>query len=107
MPEERLVALAEVKELMEEEAKERAELSNEQKVTLDHSSKFSKLSLKEAKALLEDLKQLEFISDVVAYRIVDICPIYPEDVRALFAKERLILEKKQIDQVIAAVKKHV
>lgn len=107
MSEERLVTLAEVKALMQEEAKERAELTNEQKVTLDHSSKFSKLSTEEAKALLEDIKQLEYISETVAYRIVDICPVYPEDVRALFAKERLILEKKQIDQVIAAVKKHV
>lgn len=107
MPDEHLVNLAEVKEMMEEEAKERSELSNEQKVALDHSTKFSKLSVVEAKKLLKDLKDLEFITDTVACRIVDICPIYPEDVRALFAKERLILDKKQIDQVIAAVKKYV
>lgn len=107
MPAERLVTLAEVKEMMEEESKERAELTNEQKVALDHSTKYAKLSVAEARKLLDDLKELDFISEPVAYRIVDICPQYPEDVRALFAKERLILEKKQIDQVIAAVKKHV
>ena len=107
MPEERLVALAEVKEMLEEEAKQRSELSNEQKVSLDHASKYAKLPVEEAKELVKELKELEFISDIVAYRIADICPIYPEDVRALFAKERLILDKKQIDQVIAAVKKHV
>jgi len=107
MPEERLVALAEVKEMLEQESKDRTELTNEQKVALDHASKFAKLSVKDAHKLLADLKELDFISEPVAHRIVDICPQYLEDVRALFAKERLILDKKQIDQVIAAVKKHV
>ncbi len=107
MAEERLVTLAEVKEMLEHESKERIELVNEQKVALDHASKFAKLPPKEAQKLLADLKELEFISEPVAYRIVDICPQYPEEVRALFAKERLILDKKQIDQVIAAVKKYV
>jgi DNA-directed RNA polymerase subunit F len=107
MPEERLVALAEIKEMLEQESKDRTELTNEQKVALDHASKFAKLSVKDAHKLLADLKELDFITEPVAHRIVDICPQYPEDVRALFAKERLILDKKQIDQVIAAVKKHV
>jgi DNA-directed RNA polymerase subunit F len=107
MPEERLVTLAEIKDILEQESKDRTELTNEQKVALDHASKFTKLSMKDAHKLLADLKELEFISEPVANRIVDICPQYPEDVRALFAKERLILDKKQIDQVIAAVKKHV
>ncbi len=107
MPEERLVALAEVKEMLEQESKDRTELANEQKVALDHASKFAKLSVKDAHKLLADLKELDFITEPVAHRIMDICPQYPEDVRALFAKERLILDKKQIDQVIAAVKKYV
>lgn len=107
MPEERLVALAEVKEMLEQESKDRTELANEQKVALDHASKFAKLSVKDAHKLLADLKELDFITEPVAHRIMDICPQYPEDVRALFAKERLILDKKQIDQVITAVKKHV
>jgi DNA-directed RNA polymerase subunit F len=107
MPEERLVALAEIKEMLEQESKDRTELTNEQKVALDHASKFAKLSVKDAHKLLADLKELDFITEPVAHRIVDICPQYPEDVRALFAKERLILDKKQIDQVIAAVKKYV
>jgi DNA-directed RNA polymerase subunit F len=107
MPEERLVTLAEIKDMLEQESKDRTELTNEQKVALDHAGKFSKLSMKDAHKLLADLKEMEFISEPVANRIVDICPQYPEEVRALFAKERLILDKKQIDQVIAAVKKYV
>ncbi|MEM0448884.1 MAG: RNA polymerase Rpb4 family protein [Methanomassiliicoccales archaeon] len=107
MSEERLITLAEVKELLEEEAKSRPQLSHEQKIALDHASKFAKLSVADAKALLEELRQMGFISDPIAYRIVDICPTYPEEVRAIFAKERLILEKKQIDQIITAVKKRI
>lgn len=107
MPEERPVTLAEVKGMLEQESKDRIELSNEQKVSLDHASKFAKIPVKDAQKLLADLKELDFISEPVVYRIVDICPQYPEEVRAIFAKERLILDKKQIDQVIAAVKKYV
>jgi DNA-directed RNA polymerase subunit F len=107
MSAERLVTLAEVKEILEAESNTRPELSSEQKVSLDHAAKFAKLPLDKAQDLLSELRALEFVSEPVTYRIVDICPQYPEDVRALFAKERLILEKKQIDQVIAAVKKHV
>jgi len=107
MPEERSVTLAEVKEIMEGESKNRAELSNEQKISLDHATKMAKLTPKQTDKLLKDLKELDFISDNLATKIADILPTYPEDVRVLFAKERLILDKKQIDQLIATVKKHV
>ena len=50
---------------------------------------------------------IRLTSDPVAIKIVDLLPAYPEDMRALFAKERLILDKKQIDQLLSAVKKYV
>jgi DNA-directed RNA polymerase subunit F len=106
MSADRVVTLAEVKQLMEEESKLRVELSSEQKISLDHSTKFGKLPLEEVKKLIKELKDLEFISDSVSVKIADILPAYPEDVRVLFAKERLILDKKQIDQIIATVKKY-
>ena len=107
MAEERQVTLAEVKELLEDESKARPELSPEQKISLDHATKFSKLTKPQADKLLQDLKELDFVSDSVAVKIVDLLPTHPEDVRVLFAKERLILDKKQIESLIAIVKKHV
>ena len=106
MSADRVVTLAEVKQLLDEESKVRTELSSEQKISLDHSTKFGKLPFEEIKKLIKELKELEFISDYVAVKIADILPAYPEDVRVLFAKERLILDKKQIDQIIATVKKY-
>lgn len=106
MSDERVVSLAEVKEILEEEGKGR-ELSSEQKIALDHASKTSKLTKEQADKLHGELRGLEFVSDGVAWKIVDLLPAHPEDVRVLFAKERLILDKKQTDAIIAAVKKFV
>jgi DNA-directed RNA polymerase subunit F len=100
MADEHPVSLAEVKEILEAESKLRPELSSEQKVSLEHSTKFAKLTLAQS-------KELDFISDALATKIVDLLPVHPEDVRVLFAKERLILDKKQSDALITIVKKHV
>ncbi|MBM4389339.1 MAG: hypothetical protein FJ088_16510, partial [Deltaproteobacteria bacterium] len=106
MSDERYVTLAEVEDLLESEGKER-ELGQEQKLSLDHSRKMRKLPVKQAKALQKDLEELEFVSEAIACKIVDILPKHPDDVRILFAKERLILEKKHIDQILAVVGKYL
>lgn len=106
MSDERIVSLAEVKEILDAESKNR-ELSNEQKIALDHATRTTKLNLPQSQKLFDELKGLDFVSDSVAWKIVDLLPIYPEDVRVLFAKERLILDKKQLDAIIAVVKQHV
>jgi DNA-directed RNA polymerase subunit F len=106
MSEERYVTLSEVEHLMEEESKAR-ELTNEQKLAKDHANKIKKLSLEKAKKLNKELKELDFISDAIACKIVDILPSHPDDVRILFAKERSILEKKHTDQILKIVEKYL
>lgn len=106
MPMERYITLAEVKEILEAEAKVR-ELSNDQKIALDNATKVAKISGDDARKLVKELKDLEFISDPVAVKIADLLPTQPEDVRVLFAKERLILEKKQVDALLAVVQKYL
>ena len=107
MADEHPVSLAEVKEILEAESKLRPELSSEQKVSFEHATKFAKLTLAQSKKLFKELKELDFVSDTLATKIVDLLPVHPEDVRVLFAKERLILDKKQSDALITIVKKHV
>lgn len=107
MSEDRPVTLAEVKELLEDEQKKRPELTPEQKVSLDHATRMARLDKTQAAKLKKDLKELGFVPDTVAVKVADLLPEYPEDVRALFAKERLILDKKQIDALLAAVKKYI
>jgi DNA-directed RNA polymerase subunit F len=106
MPTERYITLAEVKEILEAEAKLR-DLTNDQKIALDNATKVAKISGDDARKLVKELKDLEFISDPVAVKIADLLPTQPEDVRVLFAKERLILEKKQVDALLAVVQKYL
>jgi DNA-directed RNA polymerase subunit F len=106
MSEERFVTLSEVEHMLTEESKER-ELTSEQKLAKDHADKIKKLPLDEAQKLYKELKALDFISDAITTKIVDILPTHNDDVRILFAKERLILEKKHIDQILKTVEKYL
>jgi DNA-directed RNA polymerase subunit F len=106
MADERFVTLAEVEELLMEESKLR-ELSSEQKLALDHATRLKKLPAEKAKALQGELEQIDFVSPAIACKLVDILPTHPDDVRILFTKERLILEKKHIEQILKVVEKYL
>ena len=43
--------------------------------------------MEDTKALIAELEELDFITDFIKYKIADILPKYPEDVRAIFSKE--------------------
>ncbi|MEM2943546.1 MAG: RNA polymerase Rpb4 family protein [Methanomassiliicoccales archaeon] len=106
MTEEHFITLAEVEEILMEESKSR-DLTSEQKLALDHATRLRKLSADKAKALREELGQLDFVSSTIACKLADILPTHPDDIRILFTKERLILEKKHIEQVLNIVQKYL
>ena len=102
----RYVPLSEALEMLEEESESR-ELNTDQKISLDHAQKMVRLPADKAEKLQEELSSLEFVSDAMACKIVDILPSHPDDVRVLFAKERLILEKEHIDQILEVVQEYL
>ena len=104
--EEKLLSLGEVKKLLEKESKDR-ELMPEQMLALQHAESFTKLSQAKAKKLIADLMKLEHVSEFHAYKIVDLMPTHPDDVRAVFAKERFTLSKEEIEKVVKTVEKHL
>ena len=106
MSEECYVTLAEVKKLLTEAAEDR-ELSPDQKLTLEHSQKLAKLSAEDAKKLQDALSELEFISEALCAKITDILPSHPDDVRVLFSKERIVLEKEDIEQILSTVQDYL
>ncbi len=106
MTEGRYVSLAEAKEMLEKEAEIR-DLGPDQKAALDHASKVAQLPFSDIKALIDELAALDFVNDFVATKIADVLPQHPEDVRAIFAKERMVLEKGHIDQIIDIVVKYL
>ena len=106
---EQYVTLAEVRELLEAEAEIRGydNLLQSQKAALDHAQTVCSISLDQANAIIDEVKQIDIVTDVVALKIADLLPRYPEDVRAIFSKERVTLEPAQIQQIIDIVEKHI
>ncbi len=96
---ERYVTLGEVKELMEK-AQEERELTMEQKFVLNHANSFSRINKEDAEELIEKLMELEHIHERLAFKITDLMPETDEEVKALFAKERAVIGKKDIEQIL-------
>ena len=106
---EQYVTMAEVRELLEAEAEIRGydNLLQSQKAALDHAQTVCSISLDQANAIIDEVKQIDIVTDAVALKIADLLPRYPEDVRAIFSKERVTLEPAQIQQIIDIVEKHI
>ena len=100
------VSLSEVKSILKKVEKDREELLYEQKIALEHAHKFAKLPLKKTNDLIKELLTLDFLQENHVYKIADLLPINEEDVKTLFAKERLTLGENEINKILTIVKKH-
>ncbi len=100
------VSIAEVKKILEKEQKNR-ELTHEQKLALEHARKFAKIGVTKTKELINQLKKMEKISEPAAYKIADLLPTHPDDIKVIFVKERATLNKEEVDQILKLVKKHM
>ena len=106
MEDKKIATLAEVKDTLLER-QEQGELTAEQKLALEHCQKFARIDSKKVKKLIKELTELAFVSEVNAVKIADIMPDHPDDVRALFAKERANLDKKDIEKILSIVEKYL
>ncbi|HEV8595347.1 MAG TPA: RNA polymerase Rpb4 family protein [Thermoplasmata archaeon] len=105
--EEQYVTLAEIKALLEREEKERKDLSMEQKYALTHAQTFARITTDQSTALVAELMKVEMMTPGNAYKLADLLPTHPEDVRAVFAKERFSLSKEDVDLVVQIVSKYL
>ena len=103
---ERYVTLAEVKELLMEESEKR-ELLASQRSALEHAQKVSYLSVEDTLNIVEEVKKLDKVTDRIAIKIADILPKYPNDVRAIFYKERVELTGSDIQEILDIVAKYI
>lgn len=101
------LTLAEIKEQLEKEQKERGELLSEQKLALEHAKKFTKLKAKDARKLVEELKKLEKVSELAAVKITDVLPTHNDDLQALFSKERSTLTGEEMEKILEIVRKYL
>jgi len=103
---DKLLSLGEVKKLLEKEAKVR-ELAPEQLLALQHSEAFARLGSAKVKKLVKELTKMEHVNEFHAYKIADLLPTHPDDVRAVFAKERFTLGKEELEKVIKVVENYL
>lgn len=105
-PNERVVPLAEVKELLEKAEASRGELTYEQKLALEHARRFARFTAARAKQLIDELMQNPKVDLVNAIRVADISPAHPDDVRAVFSKARVTLDDSEIQKILESVQKY-
>jgi DNA-directed RNA polymerase subunit F len=107
MEEGRLVSLAEVKMMLTKAQLEREELTYEQKLALEHSLRFARLSVDDSEALIEDLKKaIPDMTDLYAFKVADLCPTEPDDVKSVFAKSRITVGDAEVRKIIDLVLKY-
>lgn len=103
----RLVTLAEVKSLLEKAQKDRAELTYEQKIALEHAKRFARVDVKVAKAIAKGIQDaMPGIEEKFALRVADLLPQHPDDVKAIFQKSRHEMGDADVAKVLAVVDEH-
>lgn len=80
------------------------QIKYEHNLALDHVQKISTINLEQSKAIIEGVQDLEHVNAYYATKIADILPQSPDEVRAIFSRERFSLGNDEIAQIITAVK---
>jgi DNA-directed RNA polymerase subunit F len=96
------VPLADVRKMLTDEAGRRP-LPREALLAQQHAELFAPLAPEEVHKLVAELRTLPFIDANLAVKIADTLPQYPEEVRLLFAKERVVLEEEQLTKLLELV----
>jgi DNA-directed RNA polymerase subunit F len=115
---ESVLTLAEAKETLnalrtrsevtkkKEGEEEEEEMRYERRKASEHITKFAKSGAKESRTLINELLGLAKMKELIAIRIADLMPKSPNEVRAIYAKERLTLTEADIEQILDCVAKY-
>lgn len=79
----------------------------EQKIALDYLKKHVKMTDEDAKKLWAELEATGKLNPAQIAQIINVLPQKPEELKALFSKERVILSEDDAKAIIDAVKKRV
>ena len=101
------VSLSEVKTILKKIEKDRKELLYEQKIALEHANKFAKLNVNKTTDIVKELSNLEFLQESHVYKIADILPTSEDDIKTIFAKERISLGENEIKKILEIVNKYL
>jgi len=101
----RYVSISEVFDILEQEDKDRM-LTPTQLDTLDHARKFKTIPADQIPEMLGELLGFERVSEVNAYRIINILPEESDDLRAIFSKERFVLTTEEVGGIMEVVDRY-
>ncbi|HLF06295.1 MAG TPA: RNA polymerase Rpb4 family protein [Thermoplasmata archaeon] len=102
---QKYVTLSEVRDMLEDEARQR-ELSPDQRLALDHAARFAKVDGEKAAKIVEELRTVQVVNEYYAVKIADVMPAHPDDVRAIFQRERYTLSEEDTTRILEIVLKH-
>ncbi|MDE1798649.1 MAG: hypothetical protein KGH63_04580 [Candidatus Micrarchaeota archaeon] len=100
----RPVLLAEVKEILKERSGQ-PDFGYEQQTSLDYTKRFVHLTVKDAKALDKELSEIEALKPESVAKIVDLLPAHPSTLQAILAKDKVVLDAKDVSKVMELVGK--
>src|SRR3989338_3959007 len=101
--EEKAIADPRAKKILEEREKE-GELSYEQKSSMEHLRKFSKLD--DDEKIFEDLNAIGKLRNELIVKIINNMPKTPEEVKIIFQKDVIDLGDEDIAKITEIVKKY-
>lgn len=93
------IPLARVRDLLTAEGANRT-LSREAQLALAHAEATLKISTKDTEELVDKLRELPYLDLVLATKIADVLPQWPEEVRLLASKDRTLLDEDQIKSIL-------
>ena len=109
---EEFVTVSEVKEILAEVEAERAadpdrEMRYELARAIEHANRFAFLDAEDARSLVDDLRALEQVDEVAAFKIADLLPRDRDELRSVFAHGRYSLDGEELDEILNVVAKYV
>jgi DNA-directed RNA polymerase subunit F len=109
---EEYLTVSEVKALLQEVEAERAadeerDLRYELARAIEHVNRFAVLDPEESRELVEELRGLEKVDEVTAFKIADLLPQSRDELRALYAQQRYALSGDELDDILNTVAKYV
>jgi DNA-directed RNA polymerase subunit F len=82
------------------------QIQYEHRLALDHVRHLTRVTSAQAEGIMQAVGGLEHVDGFYAAKIADILPTHPNDVRAIFARERFSLGQEEISAIIAAVQEN-
>ena len=88
-----------VKDTLEEFSQD-YELNYEQNVTLNHLARFPRYSVEDTEKIIAELEDKLGLRHKVAVHIVDLIPKDIDDLRLIFAKEPIQIDKDKMEEIL-------